>query len=79
MEYLGEPPDYIKLSSKKKEMFFMDNLHSIKKENSRGKVRMPNTKKLEDFLESAEVEFIDLIKVIDLFIRNVLSGIHSKG
>ena len=63
MEYIGIPPENIILSAKKKELFFDEDLKPIKKENSKGKIRIPNTKKFEDFLEGAEEDFIDLIKV----------------
>ena len=71
MEYIGVPPKNIILSSKKKEMFFDEGLNVIKKPNSKGKVRLPNTKRFEDFLEGAEEAFVDLIKVIFLLYRNV--------
>lgn len=63
MEYLGVPPENIILSAKKKDQFFDEDLVPIKKENSKGKIRLPNTKRFEDFLEGAEDDLIDLIKV----------------
>jgi dual specificity tyrosine-phosphorylation-regulated kinase 2/3/4 len=63
MEYLGVPPENIILSAKKKELFFDEDLSPIKKENSKGKTRLPNTKRFEDFLEGGEDDLIDLIKV----------------
>ena len=64
MEYLGVPPKNIILSAKKRNLFFDDELNPIKKENSKGKVRHPNTKKFEEFMDGADEAFIDLLKVI---------------
>jgi dual specificity tyrosine-phosphorylation-regulated kinase 2/3/4 len=71
MEYLGVPPENIILSAKKKDLFFDEELNPIKKENSKGKIRLPNTKKFEDFLDGAEEDLIDLIKVCLNLFRNV--------
>ena len=68
MEYLGEPPENIILSSKKRDIFFDEDLIPIKKENSKGKIRLPNSKKFEDFLEGADEDFMDLVKVIQFII-----------
>lgn len=72
MEYLGEPPENIILSSKKRDIFFDEDLIPIKKENSKGKIRLPNSKKFEDFLEGADEDFMDLVKVIQFIIQKCL-------
>jgi hypothetical protein len=79
MEYLGVPPENIILSAKKKDMFFDEELNPIKRENSKGKIRLPNTKKFEDFLDGADEDLIDLIKVYLVLNRNVWSGTPLRG
>jgi len=60
MEYLGIPPEYIIRSCKKNKKFFDINLQPIKLKNIS---RIPNSKKLEEFIENADNDFIDLVKV----------------
>jgi len=63
MEYLGVPSHELILYSKKRSLFFDDNLVPLQTPNSRGKIRMPNTKKLERFLRGADPNFIDFVSV----------------
>lgn len=72
MEYIGKPPENIILSAKKREIFFDEDLLPIKKANSKGKIRIPNTKKFEDFLEGADCDLVDLIKVIKYIMKKCL-------
>ena len=72
MEYIGKPPENIILSAKKREIFFDEDLLPIKKANSKGKIRIPNTKKFEDFLEGADYDLVDLIKVIKYIMKKLL-------
>ena len=54
------------LKQAKKRHYFFDNVDSqfvpIKHQNSRGKIRSPNTKKLEKFLNGADEGFINLVR-----------------
>jgi dual specificity tyrosine-phosphorylation-regulated kinase 2/3/4 len=61
IEYFGIPePELIDASSKKKD-FFNESYHTLSIPNSRGKVRLPNTKNIKKYLKGADNEFIDLV------------------
>ena len=68
MEYIGVPPLEIINVARKKTMFFEDNGEPLKIPNSKGKIRMPLTKKLEKFLSESSDSFIDLVRVNITFI-----------
>ncbi len=62
MEYIGVPSDNVLEVSRKKSRYFDSNNAPLGIPNSRGKVRLPNTKKFSKFLKGADESFIDLIK-----------------
>ena len=62
MEYLGTPPLNLLKISKKKKMFFNDDYTPKKIQNSRGKIRIPNTKNIKKFLINSEEDLLDLIE-----------------
>lgn len=62
MEYLGVPPLHSLKLSKKRRMFFTDDYIPRKIQNSRGKIRIPNTKKISKFMQNADPQLIDLIE-----------------
>jgi dual specificity tyrosine-phosphorylation-regulated kinase 2/3/4 len=66
MEYLGIPPDYIIRSSKRKKLFFDSSFVPLKYKDSKGRIKVPNSKKIHVFLESADQDLIDLIKVTSI-------------
>lgn len=67
MEYIGLPSVEILSKSKKRSCFFEFDYKSnqyipLKYMNSRGKVRIANTKRLQDFLKGADDAFISFVK-----------------
>ena len=64
MEYIGVPPLEIINLARKKSMFFNSSGEPLLVPNSKGKIRIPLTKKFEKFLSHSSDEFIDLVKVI---------------
>jgi dual specificity tyrosine-phosphorylation-regulated kinase 2/3/4 len=62
MEYLGIPDINLLEKARKKSQFFDENNNPIKLENTRGRIRIPITKKISKFLKGADDKFIDLIK-----------------
>ena len=67
MEYLGIPQEYLLKKSIKRNNFFDLQGNPLKYKHSRGKVRKPETKKIEDFLQVQDNDLLDLIKVFDCF------------
>jgi dual specificity tyrosine-phosphorylation-regulated kinase 2/3/4 len=63
MEYLGTPPANLLEKSRRKNKFFNENNEPILYKTSRGKVRRPNTKKLEKFLGIKDEKLINFIEV----------------
>jgi dual specificity tyrosine-phosphorylation-regulated kinase 2/3/4 len=60
-EYFGIPEqELLDLSPKRKE-FFSDSYQQYGVPNSRGKIRLPNSKNIKKFLKGADNEFIDLV------------------
>lgn len=62
MEYLGVPSINMIKISKKRKMFFNDDFSPKKIQNSRGKVRIPNTKKIFKFLLNSDPHLINLVE-----------------
>jgi len=62
MEYLGVPSINMLKISKKRKMFFNDDFSPKKIQNSRGKIRIPNTKKIHKFLINSDPHLIDLVE-----------------
>lgn len=62
MEYLGIPSFNLLKISKKKRMFFNDDFTPKKIQNSRGKIRIQNTKKIYKFLHNSDPNLIDLVE-----------------
>lgn len=62
MEYLGVPSISMFKISKKRKMFFNDDYTPKKIQNSRGKIRIPNTKKIHKFLLDSDPHLIDLVE-----------------
>jgi dual specificity tyrosine-phosphorylation-regulated kinase 2/3/4 len=61
IEYFGMPErELLEVAIKRKE-FFDDEFKQYSVPNSRGKVRLPNTKSLRKFIKGADNEFVDLI------------------
>jgi dual specificity tyrosine-phosphorylation-regulated kinase 2/3/4 len=60
----------------RKKIFFDTNNNPKLSPNTRGKIRLPNTKNLKELLGSSDMTFVDFIEVykLDLIFRNVLNG-----
>lgn len=67
IEYLGIPPNNMIAKSKKKSIYFDEEYNLIKLPNSSGKFPHVSTKRIEKFLDYCNDKFIDLIKVISIF------------
>lgn len=79
IEYLGIPPKDMIIFSKKKNLFFDDNNIPLQIPNSRGKIRIPNTKKIEKFLRGADENFIDFVKVkVDKFQKCLVIDVSKR-
>jgi dual specificity tyrosine-phosphorylation-regulated kinase 2/3/4 len=63
MEVKGIPPRSVLARSTRRKVFFDDDYQPIIVPNSRGKVRMPNTKNLQTLIECNDKDFIDFIDV----------------
>ena len=61
MEYFGKPPYSMIDRATKRDMFFNENGDVYERANSFGKIRRPNTKKLENFLVNADNDFISFV------------------
>lgn len=62
MEIKGVPPNSVLAKSTRRHLFFDESNSPILKENSRGKVRRPNTKTLNGVLRCKDKNFLDLIR-----------------
>lgn len=62
MEYLGTPPISILNKSTKRKMFFDDQNKPKTLIDSRGKQRLPGSKRLKDLLAGADEEYIQLVE-----------------
>lgn len=68
MEYLGVPANEMIHYSKKRNKFFDENMVPLRIPNTRGKIRMPNTKKIKKFLDGADENFINFVSVKFIFL-----------
>jgi dual specificity tyrosine-phosphorylation-regulated kinase 2/3/4 len=81
MEVRGVPhSDVLKVSQRKKKFFTDDNI-PISVPNSRGKVKKPSTKTIDEILESEDPNFVDFVEVMTFIheFRNVWIGILNPG
>ena len=80
MEIKGVPPRSVLARATRRKVFFDDDYQPILVPNSKGKVRMPQTKSLGTLLSCNDNDFVDFIDVSGpgvtrlFFFRNVLSG-----
>jgi len=63
MELCGVPSDKVLKESQRKKKFFDENNCPLLNPNSRGKIRKPRTKNLENILECDDPNFVDFISV----------------
>lgn len=61
MEVKGIPPRSMIVLASRRKIFFDDDYHPIPHQNSKGKIRQPNTKKLKDLMKSDDDSFVDFI------------------
>lgn len=64
MEVCGIPSQEVLKVSQRKKKFFTDENNPILVPNSRGKIKKPGTKTLDDILESDDHSFVNFIEVI---------------
>ena len=62
MEYLGPPPCDLLGKSSRRKVFFDENNFPKTIVNSKGKKRIPGSKKLREYLRSADKGFVKLVK-----------------
>jgi dual specificity tyrosine-phosphorylation-regulated kinase 2/3/4 len=62
MEVCGIPPQEVLSVSQRKKKFFNDDNVPILVQNSRGKVRKPGTKVIEDILDCKDSQFVDFVE-----------------
>lgn len=77
MEIKGVPPRSVLARATRRKVFFDDDYQPILVPNSKGKIRMPQTKSLANLLGCNDPDFVDFIDVSYLTItafRNVLNG-----
>jgi len=63
MEVKGIPPRSVLARATRRKVFFDDDYVPIIVPNSKGKLRMPNNKKLSDLINSNDSDFVDFIDV----------------
>lgn len=68
MEVCGIPSQEVLKVSQRKKKFFTDENNLILVPNSRGKIKKPGTKTLEDILESDDHSFVNFIEVQNLLL-----------
>lgn len=61
MELYGVPPESVLKIAQRKDIFFTKDFAPKLEPNSRGKVRHPNQKKLEDILRCNDEMFLDFL------------------
>jgi dual specificity tyrosine-phosphorylation-regulated kinase 2/3/4 len=61
MEVKGLPPDELMAKATRRKMFFDSNLKPIVKPNSKGKVRLPNSKHLSEVIRCSDAAFLDFL------------------
>ena len=64
LQYLGVPSLEIFSMGNKKSLLFNENNTPLCLPNSKGKIRLPNTKSLTNFLIGSSKNLIDFVKVI---------------
>lgn len=72
MEVIGIPStDVLKVSQRKKKFFSDDNVPMLVP-NSRGKIKKPGNKNLEDILECEDPNFVNFIEVIFIHLNTYI-------
>ena len=61
MELYGVPPNSVLKLAQRREIFFEKNFEPKLQPNTRGKVRQPSQKKLEDILRCNDEYFLDFL------------------
>lgn len=61
MEVKGIPPRSMIVLASRRKIFFDDDYRPVPNQNSKGKVRQPNTKTLKDLLKTDDELFVDFI------------------
>ena len=81
MEVKGVPPRSVLARATRRKVFFDDDYRPIIVPNSKGKLRVPNSKNLPDLMNSSDPDFVDFIDVsvfpfrlIYLFLSKFLSN-----
>ena len=62
MEYLNVPNAQLIEDSRKKAKYFDDDCKPLLVKNSSGKLRLPGSKRIENFLKQADEQFVDLVR-----------------
>ena len=63
MEVKGVPPRSVLAGSTRRKVFFDDDYNPIIVPNSRGKMRVPGSKKLKHLMSCSDNDFVDFIDV----------------
>lgn len=61
-EYMGLPPKYLLDESQTKEKYYDDDYKPLTLETNKGKLTRPNSKTIQSFLKSEDLEFVDFIQ-----------------
>lgn len=61
MELYGVPPDNVIRLAQRRDIFFTKDYQPKLQPNSRGKIRQPCAKKLEDLLRCTDTNFLDFL------------------
>ena len=61
MEVKGLPPRSMIMAASRRKFFFDDDYNPLVNPNSKGKIRKPNTKTLENLLKTDDDQFLDFI------------------
>ena len=67
MEVKGVPPRSVLARATRRKVFFDEDYRPIIVPNSKGKLRVPNSKNLPDLINSSDSDFVDFIDVSDIF------------
>lgn len=67
MEVKGTPPRSVLAGSTRRKVFFDDDYAPIIVPNSRGKMRVPGSKKLKHLMSCSDNDFVDFIDVSESF------------
>ena len=63
MEVKGVPPRSVLARATRRKVFFDEDYRPIIVPNSKGKLRVPNSKNLPDLMNSSDADFVDFIDV----------------